>query len=530
MAADSQQSISNEYVPISVFADGPLFLSPEEHPNGTWSEQHGNYNQWWAAYKGYNLNRKAGNVLVYPFKLNLVRPAVHIHAAALLGQYDENRIVKFGISNDIENETTRRKTTDLINLLWRINNGDPTLVEQSIFQQIFGGFFYHQVWAPQNKAMPVRFYALDPRAVFPVWDGYDYNRIISVDIMQQIPKSVARSRYFAYQFGTEGETTNIHEHWDEYEYYIEIDGKIGTWPDGSKMSGPNPWADPITGRKIVPVTYAPRIRAGTFYGDSLVPSLLGPQDVINDNIAHLSEGLADAMHQQPWIRNSPKGLQNVKSTSRTDWLNLGMSPFGGDPPEVGRLEGAKIDQSMVDMVMEEMLQLAREHIGAPNVAWGRTESSIRSALVLAFMMKPYADLGRIYRTNASVAIQANNYHLLVMLHQKRDFLPENLQVSSLALKAAYMHQRVKFAPILPQDRIDVVNEVVQRLGVNAISIERAVQRLDGDEDLQEEIRRIQRQQQQGQQNNNQDVPDPSNRNKARGGRAERQYDNRRSSR
>jgi len=255
--------------------------------------------------------------------------------------------------------------------------------------------------------------------------------------------------------------------------------------------------------------------------------LTGPQDEINNNIAHLSEGLADAMHQQPWIRNSAKGLQNVRSTDRTEWLNLGMTPFGGDPPELGRLEGAKIDQPMVDMVMEQMLQLAREHIGAPNVAWGRTESSIRSALVLAFMMKPYADLGRIYRTNASVALRNNLYNVMVMLNQKSEFLSESLHVSTPMLKAALMHLRVKYAPILPQDRIDVVNEIVQRLSVSAISIERAIERLDGDEDLQDELKRIQQDQQRQQkmQQAQQDVPNPSNRNKARGGRAEREYDN-----
>ena len=31
-------------VPLELFADNPLRLAPEDHPNGYWSETHGNYN------------------------------------------------------------------------------------------------------------------------------------------------------------------------------------------------------------------------------------------------------------------------------------------------------------------------------------------------------------------------------------------------------------------------------------------------------------------------------------------------------
>src|SRR5574342_147016 len=77
---------NTQVVPLELFADNPLRLAPEDHPNGYWSETHGNYNQWWAHYKGYTLNKKANGLDVYPVKLNIVRPAVINHAALLLGQ------------------------------------------------------------------------------------------------------------------------------------------------------------------------------------------------------------------------------------------------------------------------------------------------------------------------------------------------------------------------------------------------------------------------------------------------------------
>ena len=89
---------NSHVVPLELFADNPLRLAPEDHPNGYWNETHGNYNQWWAFYKGYTLNKKANGLDVYPVKLNLVRPAVLNRAALLLGQITD-RIVRFGVSN-----------------------------------------------------------------------------------------------------------------------------------------------------------------------------------------------------------------------------------------------------------------------------------------------------------------------------------------------------------------------------------------------------------------------------------------------
>ena len=529
------------FVPLSVFADNPLYLAPENYPNGDWSERHGAYNEYWAAYKGFELSKRAGNghandPLVYPFKLNIIRPSVIMHAAGLLGQY-EDKIVKFGIPpSELIDKSVAKETSLAMNMLWSINNGDASMIEAALFQQIFGGFYLQAMWTPNRKKWPIRYYVIDPRAVFPIWDGYDYSRLISVDIMHQIPKVAASARYGTISGGfvnTSSEVVNVHEHWDENEYWIEFDGKVGTWADGSKMKGKNPWYDPIMGHTIIPVSYAPRIRSGTFYGDSLIPGLTAPQRELNSSIAGLEDGLLDAMYQIPWVRNSAKGLQNIKSlTSRQDWLNLGMTNFNGDPPEVGRLNGAEIQQPMVDFVMQDMVELIREHNGMPNVAWGRNNASVRSALVLAFMMKPYADMARMYRINAADALKHHNYNALVIAYNKQKFGDIGVKVSDAMFEAIHIGHKTYFPPILPQDRVDLVNEVVQRIASGAMSIESAISRLDGDDDLTEELERIKKQKDEEQkramelgkigamkQGNNNETKQTSNRKKAEGGTA-----------
>jgi len=512
MAGILTSPTSKEYVPLSVFADRKLTLAPEEYPNGQWSEQHGFYNKYWAYYKGYILNKKnAKNQEVYPVKLNIVRSAVINHAAVLLGQFTDDKIVQFGLSdNPAIDKSTKESVTNMLNLLWAINGGDNLLLEQSIFSQVFGGHFWKVAWTPTRRKWPVRYFTIDPRACFPVWDGDDYERLVSMDVMHQMPKPTAQARYRVElrqpvsDYGvSDPDYVTVHEHWDEQEYFVKIDDRIGRWPDGSEMAGINPFVDPVLGTTIIPYVYSPRIRAGEFFGESLVPSLIGPQDEINNNLAHLGEGLADAMHQQPWVRNRPKGDAGLDKVSRSEFINLGMPQHGADSPEVGRLPGAEINQSMVDYVVNDLVKMAREHINMPDVAFGRTDASIRSALTLKFMMWPAMNTGMRYRRSTSAGLKQLSYIAAVITGTKRQ-LSSNLNgvesvgvdaVSAKMIEAILMAHKVDWPPMLPDDRTEMVNEVVQRITAGIISPETAVRRLDGSDELEEEMARIEEYQQ-----------------------------------
>jgi hypothetical protein len=501
MIAEQQQ-----YVPLSIFADQPLRLSPEEYPNSEWSQQRANYEHCWAYYQGYVLNKTAGNKqLLYPVRLNIVRSAVINHAAVLLGQFDDDNVVQFGIKdNPAINKDVKQNTTRALNMLWAVNDGDDTLLEQSLYQQVFGGCFWKIAWTPTRQKWPIRIFAVDPRAAFPIWDGDDLNRLISIDVHYQVPKPTAAARYrISYRENGAGpiepeEYVTVHEHWDEAEYFIKVDERIGQWPDGSEMAGPNPFHDPVLGTTIIPYVYTPRWRVGQgIYGEPLPPSLMGPQDEINNNLAHLNEGLADAMHQQPWVRNRPKGTQGLNKP-RNEWVDLGMSQHGQHDPEAGRLPGAELNDAMIDLATEDLVRLAREHINLPDVAWGRTDASIRSALTLKYMMWPTINVGLRYRKHMATAFKWLNHHALVIAHSKRQFNQSLNGVTSLGIdavtpqmiEAIIIGHKTMWAPMLPDDRAEKVNEIVQRISAEIISPETAIRRLDGPDELEEELNRI----------------------------------------
>lgn len=291
---------------------------------------------------------------------------------------------------------------------------------------------------------------------------------------------------------------SVHEHWDEQEYFIKYDDQIGTWPDGTPTQGNNPFMDPVLGLPVIPYVYAPRLRAGEFWGDSVVPGLIGPQDEINDDLAHLNEGLADAMHQQPWVRDRIKGSQGLNK-NRNEWLNLGTTPPGGkNAPEVGRLQGAQLNDSMTDYVVRDLIMLSREHANMPDIAYGRTDASIRSALTLKYMMWPAINVGLHYRRNNATALKQAAYMALVMAYSKRQFNSSINGVGSLGIdsvtpqmiEAVLLGHKTNYPPMLPDDRAELVQEVMQRVTAALMSPETAIRRLDGSSELEEELNKI----------------------------------------
>ncbi len=484
--------------PITNFADNPIYLAPENYPNQAWTDRTAAYNRWWSYYKGFALNKKnKKNVEIYPIKLNLVRSAVINHAAVFLGQYDDNGIIQFSLKSIPGlDEATVEATNLVMNMLWAINNGDDLLIENAILAQVFGGAFWKVAWHPIRRKWPIRYFSADPRACFPVWDGDDYNRMVSIDVYQQIPVPTAQVRYRA-DFKSMNVTSeaipeyvSVHEHWNENDYFIKFNEEIGKYPDGQKMQGKNPFSDPVLGIPIIPYAYMPRVRAGEYFGESVVPGLIGPQDTINNDMAHLSEGLADAMHQQPWVRDRAKGTQNL-NRNRSEWLNLGETRPGSKfAPEVGRLDGAQITDPMKDFVVDDLQTMARESTNMPNVAYGRTDASIRSALTLKFMMWPATNLGLHYRRWGASALKQLNYLAFCMAHSKANGNLGIEKVNEKQIEAILVAHKTQFPPMLPDDRAELVNEIIQRMSAELISPRTAIRRLDGPDQLEEELNLI----------------------------------------
>jgi hypothetical protein len=161
------------------------------------------------------------------------------------------------------------------------------------------------------------------------------------------------------------------------------------------------------------------------------------------------------------------------------------------------MDGADLSEPMIDLVANKLPELIREHTNLPNVGYGRTDASVRSALTLHYMMWPATNVGSHYRLNASLALKQIGYLTYVMALSKRK-LGETLNAvesigfaaSPEAIEAILVGHKTHWPPMLPQDRTELVNEMIQRISAQIISRETAVRRLDGADELAEEMQRI----------------------------------------
>lgn len=201
------------------------------------------------------------------------------------------------------------------------------------------------------------------------------------------------------------------------------------------------------------------------------------------------------MHPHKWVRGRTKGAAGL-SKGRDEWLELGMSQMGEKhPPEVGILETAEVTQPMIDYV-QNLISLGRQHTNMPDVAFGLVDS-VKSALTMHYMMWPATNVSRMTRLFTGQALKRLMYTSLVMALSKRD-ITESLQgVSSIGIEAneqmieaVLLGHRTDWPDMLPQDRPEMIQEMVQRRSAGLISIETAVRRLDGQDGVEEELKRI----------------------------------------
>jgi hypothetical protein len=478
-------------------------FGPDAYSNARLSDRSALYSRWWSYYTGQVLDNtyadKAGDdgkkPLRWPARINLVRTACIAHAAATLGEFPDEQIIDFHVRHEegYADKKTAAKTASAIRRIWRESHADGLLLENALFNQVYGG----QVWAARydpHKSMQCRVEIIDPVAFTPTWSPTDYHRLIEVQVYYQMD-SVAAQKHFNLQIKLpDREDIGVREHWteDRYEVYVgpgvekgnkqvtNGDGQVARYADGTPMAGKNPFVNPATQQGVVPFEYIPRLRAGSFYGESLVAALMAAQDEVNERVADLGDGVAEAIHQVPYVRNRPEGVKGL-TLSRRKFNNLGMAAPNQPPPEVGVLPPPQV-QAVFLTFLEALRGFARLQTNTPAVAEGVDEGSQRSALTLAFRMWPLTSIVRFYRAFMGIGLCSFAEKCLLVAHVKAPTL----------VTAAMLNNPNKFvnwAPMIPRDREQLVNEMVLRKQARLASRRHAVTSfgdvLDVDEELAE---------------------------------------------
>jgi len=445
---------------VAVMSDLEQFGTNRQkrYPLAFWSQQHQLYSNYRYYADGWVFDEVVDTETVpgasvpkrYPLAVNFIQTLCLIHSSALWGQYDEHPL-------NIQVNSNPLSELGIISQ----EQLDIALLQGSFDCQVDGGVFF-QVRTHQDNNI-VSIVERPASYVYPVWHPEDPDNLLEVILAFEIDAEQAKS---AYGIRIDGDRVVYKEIWTPTSFEIVVG-------DSSLGQADNPLG-------IVPFVYIPRLRSNNeFYGISLVRDLVGMQDEINLRMADLGDQVNYEAHAIKWVRNYSRGNPTADLPLSGDVVwDLGAAIGSDKDPEAGVLSGQALPNTSLEYVrMIKELLMNNAFVGP--VDFGEDEGSQRSGATLHIRKEPVTRLarwGRVYWRNAlnkilKIAINAQRI-------RKQEEISNNDSIS------------VTFAPLLPRDRADLINELVQLAGIHGISIERILDKLGDVEDTDTEIANI----------------------------------------
>jgi hypothetical protein len=487
--------MSNSYdnqlnqVSQSLYVDDSSLQNIPGFPYEEYNNRLGIYRELESWYSGLALDQEqlqAGiKVEKYPVKLNPIRGACMKHAYTLFGEYPEDS--RPLVSPYIRREKDKDKdligkVIDLLNTIWYDNSGRSLQMKNGLYSQIYGGCIFAISYVPEDtlRPYPFKIEAIHPTNFCGELVAGDMFKLRETWIVREISKRDAREVY-GFSMENESITPKLVEHWTLDKHQIFGNGQIVTRKIGDvtkTYNEDNPWG-------FVPVVYIPHIPSiGGIYGDSVITEALkGIEKEINLRVADFGDAVSDDAHRYAWIRNnSGKPDVGTVGTIPTVFLGSNASITGKESaPEMGMLGEVRSSTPMATLTDELYKHFRRESL-VPAVADGEDEGSQRSSLTLTTRMFPLVSHARQERVLWGEALSLVNKMLLNMVLKKA---PGTVSASALKLRI-----ESKFAPVLPREKTDIVNELVSRASANLGDIETLLMQLDDIEDPAEEVEKI----------------------------------------
>ena len=460
-----------------------------------WTNQVGVYSEAWRYYRGTILDKLADNSdsLLYPLRLNLIKHICRKHALFLWGQYEKTRIVRFVVHAPRQqlDADHKKHANELSRLYWdflRTNQGVTLLRELGRIYMVLGGAVLKTRYAKTAK-LGVALEAISPEYFYPVWDPANYSRLLRAHVCYPLHVDQATLLYgYAKTNGDPGQQVNYLETWDETQWSAWV-GWEGRWQaardrvSGQELAGTNLLRDPVTMLPRLPFTYIPRMRTGSFYGDSLVLDLRGLQNELNARLADAGDAMTQASHPGGWAHDIRKKGRGPIQINSAEILDLGDTPPGGQSPHVEQFPPPDLTTGSTELT-NKLEKLLYDLSSVSPVMNGEDEGSQRSSATLAMRALPTLTQTDDYRANWSEGL----------LDAAHAFLCTCLAYGGLCgvTDADFAYEvEIAYAPVLPRDRMETADEIAKLRPAGAMSQERSIRLQSDVEDVEAELALVQ---------------------------------------
>lgn len=452
-------------------------VDPNAYPVERWAERREKYSEYWYHFDGRFLDEKDENGNPrFPLGLNPFALACYIHAAFLFGEYRDGQ-PSLALPVVQARRKASRKAAEIAQQflldVWEDNSGVAIQMEGGIIAQVMGGVVYGVFYDPlmrEEGKEGIRIDLVLPEYFFPAWAHNQYWNLQECIIAYEITALQAQ------ELGVTAHMPSVlyQEHWTRERYEITVDGKVASW-GGVKLAGRTPAG-------LVPYVYIPHIRVGDFYGISLLEGKELLAREVNDRYADVGDIIAENARLLPaiWGTNRPT-VRHLSGGYHL--LDLGMPAPGRPEPGIAYPSGSIQVNQPTAQWSKELLTLAWVSAFVPPIVFGLDEGSQRSALTLALRMMPIISHIRKERVNWEEGLRqiARRVLLVAAEHGLIDLTAE--EIGDLRIH----HE---WAPILPRDAQQFINDMILLFNANLISQENAIQRLGLTSDVNGEIERI----------------------------------------
>jgi len=444
---------------------------PAHYPNATWALKQAEYDVWWDHFNGEWLQETVGdsNQLKYPLKLNPFNMPCLLHAGFLFGEVGDGDpvLVKTVIEpwNRSSSDQKREEATimtDLVNRVWEENSGRSIQQESGVVSQILGGCVFGTAWDPdmqEDGRLGIRIDHVLPDYFYPVPAANQYFRLLEAIICYNITGIQARA--YGVEVPEHEQEAIYQEHWKRDEYEITVNGGIISWNE-QRMQGLPVGISP-------PYIYIPHIRVGEFYGKSLLEDMLEMAEEINLRFADVGDIVSLNARQLPWLSNANKvSIRDLGQGIKV--IDVGHEVPGlGEPKVVYPTGGSNVNPATVNWALE-LLYKARTEVYTPPVLYGVDEGSQRSSLTLALRALPLMVHIKQERTWYTDGMNQVARQILAIAAEKGVG-----GVTQDMLKDIRIYQ--EWAPIMPRDHDQLVNEMILRLNAGLIDPKTAMEKL-----------------------------------------------------
>lgn len=397
---------------------------------------------------------------LYPIRINPIQGTVLKHGYALFGE-SNNDGRPLVVPRMIKDEPKKQRKAALhaekfFNKIWWESFGRTMMLENGITSQIFGGCVFNIRYVPWEtwRKIPFRIERVNPDCFIGVPIYGDEYRLQESWIIKNISP---RSAKFYGVDVTDKQTGYWVEHWEQDKYKITINGKLIQWSSGGKtFKGEGENICP----GVIPMVYIPHIRAGNFYGMNNIDHLKGIVKEINLRFADFGDAVNVDSHVTVAMKNVQGTPRMVKITEDLEVLDLGAaSGITGNEPEPDIMEVRKgTASSPMREILTELYNQYRRDASHPAVADGEDEGSQRSAATLVARMWPLTSHINMERINWTGGLDWLSQMLLMMAKAKK--------VGEIDDSHLDMRIRQEWPSILPKDREQLANELVNRSSQN----------------------------------------------------------------